>query len=144
VTLPADHEGRMARALLALEGVSHSLAAAFARRYGEGPRRGCGGGAHGILGDVAVAADKLGTGRMVIASDTVPFCVWIAARNLGRFENALWEAVSGLGDRGTTCAIVGRILPGNVGSESLPAEWLARREPLSDPVSGPLPGRQRP
>lgn len=86
----------------------------------------------GLDADVREAASLLGTGRQVIASDTVPFCVWVAARNLGQFETAMWETVSGLGDCDTTCAIVGGIVSGSV--ETLPSEWLARREPLPDPL----------
>jgi len=94
----------------------------------------------GVARPVAAAADLLGTGRNVIASDTVPFCVWVAARNLDRFEHAMWETVSGLGDRDTTCAIVGGILAGCTG-RALPQGWLERREPLPDPISAPISRR---
>lgn len=43
-------------------------------------------------------------------------------------EDALWTAVSGLGDRDTTCAIVGVIVALQVGA--VPSLWLAAREPL--------------
>ena len=36
--------------------------------------------------------------------------LWCAARHLGNYEEALWTTVSGLGDRDTTCAIVGGIV----------------------------------
>ncbi|MDH5674321.1 MAG: ADP-ribosylglycohydrolase family protein [Myxococcales bacterium] len=98
----------------------------------------------GLSCEVAVAADRLGTGSNVISSDTVPFCVWSAARNLGQFETAMWETVSGLGDRDTTCAIVGGILAGNVGMGALPAEWRLRREALPDPLTAPLPRQAAP
>jgi ADP-ribosylglycohydrolase len=93
----------------------------------------------GLDVDVIVAAGLLGNGRSVIASDTVPFCIWSVARNLSHFERAMWETVSALGDRDTTCAIVGRILALHVGTERLPSGWLERREPLPSPISAPLP-----
>jgi ADP-ribosylglycohydrolase len=60
----------------------------------------------------------------------VPFSLWCASRHLDRYEEALWATVSGLGDRDTTCAIVGGIVALRVGAEGLPRDWLARREPL--------------
>jgi ADP-ribosylglycohydrolase len=38
--------------------------------------------------------------------------------------------VSGLGDRDTTCAIVGGIVAARHGVEGIPADWLAARESL--------------
>ena len=46
--------------------------------------------------------------------------------------NPMWTTASALGDVDTTCAIVGGIVALAVGSEGIPAEWLARREPLSE------------
>jgi ADP-ribosylglycohydrolase len=74
------------------------------------------------------AVMRLGTGREVSAQDTVPYCLWIAAYHLQNYEEALWLTVRGLGDRDTTCAIVGGIVA--LSSGGVPAEWLARREPL--------------
>ena len=71
---------------------------------------------------------EVGNGSQVSAPDTAPFCVWAAARFARSFEEALWETVSALGDRDTTCAIVGGIVALAVGR--VPQEWLARREPL--------------
>jgi ADP-ribosylglycohydrolase len=79
-------------------------------------------------GALALAARLLGTGNQVTAQDTVPFCVWIAAHHPDSFEDALWETVRGLGDRDTTCAIVGGIV--SLSAPEIPAEWLRRREPL--------------
>ena len=45
---------------------------------------------------------------------------------------ALWTTLSGLGDRDTTCAIVGGIVACRTGVEGIPAEWLAAREPLPE------------
>jgi ADP-ribosylglycohydrolase len=80
------------------------------------------------------AAMQLGNGSDISCQDTVPFTLWCAAFNLDDYEEALWVTVAGLGDRDTTCAIVGGILGARVGVEGIPEGWLRRREPL-DPVS---------
>lgn len=79
--------------------------------------------------DVRTAVSALGNGTRIISQDTVPFSLWCAARHLGNYEEALWTTVSGLGDRDTTCAIVGGIVSLGAGAE-IPPEWLASREPL--------------
>jgi ADP-ribosylglycohydrolase len=76
------------------------------------------------------AAKELGSGARVISEDTVPFSVWCAARHLDNYEEALWATVSGLGDRDTTCAIVGGIVALSAGRESIPTAWLEARESL--------------
>jgi len=76
------------------------------------------------------AASILGNGTRVISSDTVPFCLWCAARHATSYTDALWATVSGLGDRDTTCAIVGGIVALSAGRESIPVEWLQAREPI--------------
>ena len=48
------------------------------------------------------------------------------------FSEAMWLTVAGLGDRDTTCAIVGGIVAAKTGKSEIPAEWRARREPLPD------------
>jgi ADP-ribosylglycohydrolase len=80
--------------------------------------------------DVRTAANVLGNGSGLIAEDTVPFTLWCAARHLDSFEDALWTTVSGLGDRDTTCAIVGGIL-GARPRTVIPGVWRAAREPLN-------------
>lgn len=77
---------------------------------------------------VEVAMWCLGTGAKVTSADTVPFSLWCAARHLGNFEEALWTTVSGLGDRDTTCAIVGGIVALSCDPAAIPAAWLAARE----------------
>ncbi|MFH1748850.1 MAG: ADP-ribosylglycohydrolase family protein [Planctomycetota bacterium] len=77
------------------------------------------------------AARKLGSGNHILAADTVPFAVWSAAGHLDSYEEAMWATVAGLGDRDTTCAIVGSIVVLATGHEGLPQEWLRRREPLA-------------
>lgn len=76
------------------------------------------------------AARELGSGQRVISEDTVPFSVWCAARHLDSYEEALWSTVSGMGDRDTTCAIVGSIVALSAGRESIPSAWLEARERL--------------
>lgn len=83
---------------------------------------------------VEVAMWALGTGSKVTSADTVPFSLWCAARHLGDYEEALWATVSGLGDRDTTCAIVGGIVALSCERGAIPAAWLAAREaPRRDP-----------
>ena len=75
------------------------------------------------------AALRLGNGSRAIAADTVPFALWCAATWPGNYEEALWHTVSALGDRDTTCAIVGGIVILRTGPASIPREWIARAEP---------------
>jgi ADP-ribosylglycohydrolase len=85
----------------------------------------------GLFEDVGRAVAGLGNGSRVISPDTVPFSLWCVARHLGDFEEAMWTTVSGLGDRDTTCAIVGGIV--SLGeTAAIPADWLRAREPLEN------------
>jgi ADP-ribosylglycohydrolase len=77
------------------------------------------------------AANLLGSGEKVVSWDTVPFALWCAARHLDDYTEALWQTVSGLGDRDTTCAIVGSIVALSTGRGGIPQDWLAAREALS-------------
>jgi ADP-ribosylglycohydrolase len=79
---------------------------------------------------VARAAVVLGNGSQVISSDTVPFSLWCASRHLDSYEDAFWSTVSALGDRDTTCAIVGGIVALAGGPNSIPSDWISAREPL--------------
>ena len=72
----------------------------------------------------------LGTGVQISAQDTVPYCLWCAAHHMDDYETAMWVTVAGLGDRDTTCAIVGGIVA--LSSGCVPADWLAQREPLPE------------
>jgi ADP-ribosylglycohydrolase len=76
------------------------------------------------------AVSVLGNGTRVISSDTVPFCLWCAARHSDSYPDALWATVSGLGDRDTTCAIVGGIVALASGRAGIPDEWLQAREAI--------------
>jgi ADP-ribosylglycohydrolase len=80
---------------------------------------------------VIFAASTLGTGYRVISQDTVPFTIWSAARGFDDYEAAMWRTVEGLGDRDTTCAIVGGIVALSCRDESIPDEWMAAREALA-------------
>ena len=80
--------------------------------------------------DVVEAVRVLGNGREITAQDTVPFALWCAAQHLDSYEDALWLTVSGLGDRDTTCAMVGGIVVMYTGIEGIPAQWRENREPL--------------
>jgi ADP-ribosylglycohydrolase len=77
------------------------------------------------------AAKALGNGSGVTAPDTVPLCLWIAAHHADDFAEALWKTVGVLGDRDTTCAIVGGILALKVGLGAIPSAWRDAREPFA-------------
>ncbi len=79
--------------------------------------------------DLRTAASALGNGARVTAADTVPFSVWAAARHLHDFEEAMWTTVAALGDRDTTCAIVGGIVAST--GAPVPPHFMSAREPLA-------------
>ncbi len=85
--------------------------------------------------DPRAAARALGNGSQVISADTVPFALWCAARHLDDFDGALWTTVAGLGDRDTTCAIVGSVVIVRTGLASIPAGFHEAREPLDSRAS---------
>ena len=76
------------------------------------------------------ASEQLGCGYNVRSDDTVPFCLWVAARHMDDFTEALWTSARVGGDADTTGAIIGGIVAMAVGAEGLPRNWLARREEL--------------
>ncbi|HEU4558020.1 MAG TPA: ADP-ribosylglycohydrolase family protein [Longimicrobium sp.] len=79
--------------------------------------------------DIRTAVSALGNGTQVISQDTAPFSIWCATRHLGDFAEAMWTTVAGLGDRDTTCAIVGGIIAA-APTVKIPEEWLTARESL--------------
>lgn len=81
---------------------------------------------------IETAASVLGNGHQLAAFDTVPLALWCAARHISDYEGALWTTVSALGDRDTTCAIVGGLVALNTGIEGIPESWINARESLSD------------
>jgi ADP-ribosylglycohydrolase len=78
------------------------------------------------------AADILGNGQRIRASDTVPFAAWSAAHHLDDLPGALWTTAEGLGDVDTTCAITGGIVAARTSLTAVPAVWLDLCEPLPD------------
>jgi ADP-ribosylglycohydrolase len=78
------------------------------------------------------AADLLGNGQRVRASDTVPFALWSAAHHLDDLPGALWTTAEGLGDVDTTCAITAGVVAARTGLAGIPPAWLELAEPLPD------------
>jgi ADP-ribosylglycohydrolase len=65
----------------------------------------------------------LGNGVNMTSQDTVPFVIWCAAHHLYHFEEALWKAVSILGDRDTICAMVAGIVVLSSPEHTVPEAW---------------------
>ena len=61
----------------------------------------------------------------------MPLVIWCIARQPRDFVEALWTTVSALGDRDTTCAMVGGAVALTERGGTIPAAWLRAREPLS-------------
>ena len=86
----------------------------------------------------AEAGERLGTGEGIISSDTVPFCLWCAARHPGDVAAALNTAAAGFpsmrSDRDTVFAIVAGIV-GSGAPETVPALWRnwCERLPIAPP-----------
>ncbi|MDN3359322.1 ADP-ribosylglycohydrolase family protein [Actinomadura sp. DC4] len=83
-------------------------------------------------------AYELGNGSRVLAQDTVPFCVWAAARHLTDYEQAVRACVAVGGDIDTTAAITGGIVAAHTGADGIPRAWRDAREPLPGWLS-PVP-----
>jgi ADP-ribosylglycohydrolase len=83
----------------------------------------------------------LGNGQRITAPDTVPFALWCAARHFDNYAEALWSVAQAGGDNDTNGAIVGGIVALSAGPDSIPAAWLAAREPWNpgDDPAGPAP-----
>jgi ADP-ribosylglycohydrolase len=84
------------------------------------------------LSDPRSAAASLGNGRYISAEDTVPFCLWVAAKRLGDYEAAFWDTAVVGGDIDTTCAIVGGVVAARVGLAGIPDGWRKRCEALPE------------
>lgn len=76
----------------------------------------------------------LGNGSRIIAQDTVPFAIWCIAHFGNNYEEALWKTVSALGDRDTTCAIVGSVVVLNTEAKDIPPHWLGVTEKVEESV----------
>jgi ADP-ribosylglycohydrolase len=79
---------------------------------------------------VEAVAKLLGSGYRISCQDTVPFCVWSAARHLDDYTAALVTTIRARGDIDTNCAIVGGIVALAVGIEGIPEDWRKGREEL--------------
>lgn len=73
---------------------------------------------------------ELGNGSRIICQDTVPFCLWVAARHLDDYQTALVQTIRARGDIDTTAAIVGGVVGLAVGAEGIPPDWRDDREDL--------------
>ncbi len=73
---------------------------------------------------------ELGNGSRISCQDTVPFCIWSAARHLDNYEAAIVNTIRVGGDIDTNCAIVGGIVGLAVGRDGIPSDWLRDREEL--------------
>ena len=74
--------------------------------------------------DIRTIVSALGNGTKMLAQDTVPISLWSVYHNMNNFEESLWKTVSALGDRDTTCAIVGGISIMNSKEEFIPDNWI--------------------
>jgi ADP-ribosylglycohydrolase len=79
--------------------------------------------------DLDEAVRRLGNGSHITCPDTVPLCIWLAARCLSDYIKAMWTTAAALGDIDTNCAIVGGIV--SLSDDSpIPDDWLRARGPL--------------
>ncbi len=78
----------------------------------------------------------LGNGSRISCQDTVPFCLWVAARYLDDYPAALVNAIRASGDIDTNAAIVGGIVALATGPDGIPEEWRSSREALPLDVPG--------
>lgn len=77
-------------------------------------------------------ANALGDGSDITAVDTVPFCLWVAARHLDHYAEAVWTAIRVHGDIDTNCAIIGGIVALSQGADGIPVAWRNSRERLGE------------
>lgn len=84
--------------------------------------------------DIRTVVSVLGNGTKLTAQDTVPFALWCAAHYSDNYENAIWTAVSGLGDRDTNCAIVGSIVVLSAPADTVPIQWNNQTEDFENSV----------
>ncbi len=74
--------------------------------------------------DALDVAREVGNDAEISAQDTVPFCIWSACQTLGDFRESILRTIEVGGDCDTNCAIVGGIVTGYAGLESIPSDWL--------------------
>ena len=75
-------------------------------------------------------ARQLGNGSRISCQDTVPFCLWVAARYLDDYQSAVVQTIRAGGDIDTNAAIVGGIVALAVQADGIPPDWFADREEL--------------
>ncbi len=80
--------------------------------------------------NIQTIVNVLGNGSDLTAQQTVPFTIWAAAHHLKNYEEAIWTAINGLGDRDTTSATVGSIVALSAGLESVPELWRDSTESI--------------
>jgi ADP-ribosylglycohydrolase len=73
---------------------------------------------------------ELGNGSRISCQDTVPSCLWVAARYLDDYQSAIVQTIGAGGDIDTNAAIVGGIVALAVQAAGIPPDWLASREEL--------------
>jgi ADP-ribosylglycohydrolase len=73
---------------------------------------------------------QLGNGSRISCQDTVPLCLWMAARYLDDYQSAIVQTIRAGGDIDTNAAIVGGIVAPAVQADGIPPDWLADREEL--------------
>ena len=83
---------------------------------------------HSAGTDPAEVASHLGNGRYILATDTVPLCLWVAAHYLDDYPTALRTVVALGGDIDTTAAIVGGIVAAADPATGIPDAWVDARE----------------
>lgn len=69
----------------------------------------------------------LGNGTLMTAQDTVPLVIWMLSRHRHNLEECLWNTVSALGDRDTTCAMAGGVSILCCEENTIP-EWTTKIE----------------
>ena len=79
---------------------------------------------------IEAASRLLGNGSRIICQDTVPFCLWVAARHLDNYQSAIVNAIRAGGDIDTNAAIVGGIVALATGVDAIPRDWRKDREEL--------------
>jgi ADP-ribosylglycohydrolase len=75
------------------------------------------------------AVRTLGNGSEITCPDTVPLCLWLAARHWTSYTDALWTTARAIGDIDTNCAIVGGIVALS-DPTPIPLDWLEARGPI--------------
>jgi len=70
----------------------------------------------------------------MLTQDTVPLALWNVYHYINDFENCLWNTVSALGDRDTTCAIAGGISIMSSKEKNIPSHWINDVEKWEDSI----------